>query len=642
MDKAINVNGVWLDVGDIGFTVTFAIADVQDPTARKAFRSSTITVPATDKNLRAFGNPDIVGVLQSTGFTGQLKIGMFTFLGDVILYGFEWIGRERFLSFQLVTNSLVEKLKGVKLSDLDLSSGDHTITAANINSSPTTYVKWGLFDHGNEIKRSETNCFAVERHPGLHVESLVNAIITEAGYSLTGALNTEHYMFDFTKLLINKSNFEDDKIVAASVINFSKIFSAAIANATLTISDFDELIPFVATSDKGNNFNLSKYIVPAAGAYRFLVDFLMDFEVISGGTINRNFNINLKIKVNGTTIATTSHTVGAVTIGVDIPLALDSSFIHLAAGDQVTVTLGTSAATGSFTITPPSGETAFFTIGGDGDFDSEADPRRGLNYPLTIAEILPDVECLEFLKWYFALMNLVFRVDENTKIVTIQDYSGFYTGDIMDWTSKLVIDDQITVEKLKRPAKLTIGYANDDADIGTKNLTGFATVDEVFTEYEDTDGEIIVPFAWTLAGTAYRYGLPGWLVPTAVGDKALNFKTRILKWSPISANWRFEGVTVGTFPYFSGYNLSPSNIKDRYIAYITNLRNSKTVRATFRLTDFDIYNILNWNIGSDARALVRLTTSTLEGLYYLIEVSKWNADTQEAECLLLQASYIPA
>ena len=631
MNKTITIGGTELDIGSVGFTLTFAIADVQDPTKRKAFRSSTITVPATPKNLQAFGSPDYIGVRQVTGLTGTITVGLFTFWGDVIQYGFEWIGRERFISFQIVSNSLVEKLKGVKLSDLDLSSGDHDITVANINSSPTAYVKWGVFDHGDEVRREAGNTFAVERHPGLHIENIINAMIVEAGYILSASLNSDHYLFDFSKLLINKSNFEDDKLCTAAA-SYTKIITIAQLQVyTLNVADKINLVESV---DKGDNFILGSYTIPADGAYRFEVSMALLYSLIAV-TVGVPVEITLEIRKDGTAIADESFTFEDLSGGYNF--AIDTSFKHFTAGEVVNVYLTITGEVTGLNI----GNPKFQITQGNTTFEVTADPRRGLDYEMTLEEILPDIECLDLLKWYAALENLMFIINENTKIVTIADWASFYTGDEMDWTSKLILEEQITVEKLSRPARVTIGYTKDDADIATKNLLDFATTDQAFTEFEEAEGEIILPFGWSLFESAFRYGLADQQLPSVVGgDKALNFKSRILNWSPVAASWTFEGAATANFPRLTGSGLSPTDIKNKYVGYLTNLRDSKTLRASFRLTDFDIHNIVNFVEGSDARTLVRLTTPTIEGLYYLIDVSKWDADTQQAECLLLQVNYV--
>lgn len=628
MNKRIFIDGTEIDVGDIGFTLTFSIMDVKDPTLHKAFKSSTISVPATSKNLAVFGHIDVIGAEYKTGFTADLVVGLFTLRGDVIVFGYEVIGRKRYIQFQIVSNSIAEKLKGVMLSDLDLSSGNHTITVANVNSSPTTYLKYGLFDHGYGFKIENNNCYVVERHAGINIENLVAKIISKAGYGLTASLNSDHYLFDFSKLLINDANFEDDKLCEAAGTYSLLISLTSLQVYTLNVN---EVLSFTESVDTGGNFASSAYTIPAAGSYKFDVGFSFGY-ICTLVTITSTMTVTIEIR-NGTTVVASEAKSFTATTGTHT-FAVSTSYYNFSKDDVIKAYIKITGV-----VTADDAPNANFRVNiGSGTLDVKADPRRGINYSLTVSELLPSTSCLDFLKDYMTLQNMFMYINENTKVVTLGEMGDFYTGDLMDWTDKLVLEKSIKIEKLSRPERVVVGYTVDNNDLVSKNTTDFSTTEKEFTEYEEDEQSIIVSFARTKIAPAWRYGLSSIDMPIIEGDKSYKFLWRILEYNPETASWTFEGSTVTTFPAFNENDLTPAQIKARYSGYFTNLEQSKVLTATFRLTDYDIYNIINFTSGACARTYVQLKQPEFYGKYAIQEISKWDADTQEATVILLQVN----
>jgi hypothetical protein len=644
MDKEIYISGQRLDLGEFGFTLSFSLLDLQDVTRRRAFKSSTITVPATKKNRTLFGFPEMITTRQTATLRGLIRVGVLTFLGDVQFINTETIYNKTYINFQIICGSLSERLQGARLRDLDLGTftiGQSAITTARESQSD---LNWALFDHGNFI--DQTNLSVVEFLPIVLVDYLIEEILTAYGYSLhaDSDLPTTHYLADFSKYRLNETNFKKGRTFTGGVKNFTPInfntsdadeYFITPAGVVTTSPVYEVQIVFTAFTQDGIQVTDDKlFTADKAGAYRFVSE--LDYEFSS----NRNFDsgaglvFKIIVKKNGTMIKEDTVTNDYTVTDGSGTLTADTGFIHLDADDEitfhyylsgkVTVALGTLALSVTHNTTT----------------ESDADSRRGTGYVLNIEDALPDWSILDFLKGYFTFNNLLIAVNEFSREVLILPYADFHETTAVDWSDKLVTSEAVTVEKYERPGIMIFQMVEDSNDITATDGDNKST--QVFSEKE-TDEEIIqANFARTFFAGAYRIGLPTQQIPTALEVPAsavfqelkYDFKTRLLNYVEVvtGVSYDFEGVEQTKYLSLDDTGLKPADFKANYAGVIRNMLYSKTMTGKLRITDLDLQRIITLQDGYDFRTPLRI-----DGInYYLIEVRGWDADRLTADCLLLQ------
>jgi len=658
MNIDIYIDGNKLDLQEVNFTINLAISELEDFTKTKSFKTSTIRVPATHTNAAIFKNLEDVEVRDfDEKINGYIDTGSFTFYGYVKIFESETIGSETYYNFQIIASSWVDALDGVTIDMLDFTTDDHTITAAAITTSETVastrnYI-YPLVDHGAFIDRG--NIKAVERFPATAVNVIFEKILNYVGYKLhtdsffNVAANQKYYLYNTEKIYLNDSDFAENR--ASSVI-CSNVFEHTIPDLfDNTIKMFTGntlpygIIPFDTENATHEvlttNYNKTtyRYTVDTTGAYRFQVELDLDISY-QIGINNVNPVVTVFIKKNGyggTTLASEEYDFGTLSTpeGGSHSFSIDTSFIHLVAADYVEVwMLVDDAVDNTF------GDVRTYTcdVTSGSEFICTADPRRGIGYALAYSDILPSTPCIEFLKAVRHIFNLWFYTNVNEREILVCQADDFHSTTAVDWSDKLDESKAVKVYKYESPKEITYSYLDDDKDYIASTKTEFSSSTQTFENNQANSIEVRNGyFSRTIFGSVYTIGIQSEhtipkLLTEYIGsqrpEQSHDFKPRIWYYEDnetlATDTWVFEGNTKTNLPHFTETNLQPSDILSNYAGLHKNFQYSKVVEAYFNLSNNDVANFVNMVSGHDFRTPVRLETNYATGVFYVIEINKFN------------------
>jgi hypothetical protein len=659
MNAKIYIDGELIELGDFSFTLNFSIRELEDVSKRKAFKTSTITVPATNSNLQKFGFPNLVSVRQKTGMTAEIVFKGMSFTGDVVMYGTEKIGSINYINFQVVASSLSEKLQGIMLRDLDL--GSFTFNSVNVldRISAKRDFTFAIFDHDNF--REKENVLIVEPLPILNSAYVMEELLNSIGYQLhsDSNLSAKHYLASFDNYLINEENFETKRTFDAEADYSWSDSKTGIIDWWITPTGLSQFqagflveIDFDAINHEGELITTNKYTANTDGAYRFYVSNFFKYQVFSDDTMSENLVVKLLIYKNGSTIETTSKTYPGTQTnnGAGEKVEVDTGFIHLVEGDEIEMLYQLSGR-----VQAPC---AVDILKADIVAIGQADPRRGTGAVMNIADALPNWSAINFVKTYCTFFNYYLMVNEFTREVLILPYAEFYRDTAKDWTENLVTSEVIKVERFGNVAVMDFIMREDNADVF--RVKGENESRQLINVEGGSDQQINVDVSFTKFGSAGVIGLPQKQMPVAVShirdnvverEKAgapwhtsddnpeyknikYNFNTRLLYWDVMESSidtWHFEGTPMSNWITYRNTELKPSDFKNRYSGQFRNMEFSKVLTASFHIPAYELQNYLILNTG-DFRTPIHIDGE----FYYLIDIKGWNTDTERATCTLLQ------
>ncbi len=659
MKPQIYIDGNLIELGDFSFTLNFSISDLEDVSKRKAFKTSTVTVPATNTNLKRFGFPNLVSVRQKAGMTAEIVYKGLTFTGDVVMYATERIAGRDYLNFQVVASSLSEKLQGVMVRDLDL--GSFTFNSVNVRDriSAKRDFTFAIFDHDNF--REKENVLIVEPLPILNSAYVMEKLLDSIGYQLhsDSNLSARHYLASFDNYLINEENFETKRSFDAEADYSWNDSKTGIIDWWITPTGLSQFqagflvkIDFDVINHEGELITTNKYTANTDGAYRFYVSNFFKYEVLSEDTMSENLVVKLLIYKNGSTIETTIKTYPGTQMnnGAGEKVEVDTGFIHLVEGDEIEMWYELSGrAQAPCTVDIQKAD--IVAIG-------QADPRRGTGAVMNIADALPNWSAINFVKTYCTFFNYYLMVNEFTREVLILPYAEFYRDTANDWTENLVTSEAIKVERFGNVAVMDFIMREDNADVF--RVKGENESRQLINVEGGSYQQINVDVSFTKFGSAGVIGLPQKQMPVAVShirdvvverqkagapwhtsdDKPeyknikYNFNTRLLYWDVRGSSidtWYFEGTPMSHWITYRDTELKPSDFKNRYSGQFRNMEFSKVLTATFKIPAHELQSIMI--LGDlDFRTPIHVDGE----FYYLASIKGWATETEQAECTLLQ------
>jgi len=677
MNYKIYIQDQLIDTQGAKFTLNFSLAELEDFTKRKAFKTSTIKVPATGTNQKVFDYLEEVGVrFPSQQLAGYISAGALTFRGYVKLYDSTIVDGLAYYQFQIICSDWLDILKGVRLSDLDWSDLNHTITATNINTADSgsldyiyPLIDFGKFKDDDRVK-------SIERFPSVRISTIYDKILQYCGYTHNSssffqqAANQKYFLFDMEKIYINDPDFAENKLFMASC---DDSYSQTIANGasgyilrfggsplalgeTTVLVGYDDTDPdnFPDLFEDTENYSTSvyKYTADVAGSYRFRQSLVYTYT--NTGLTNVSFKVGSVIKKNATAIVASVygdlHTTDSTPKGGTV--IADTSFIHLDVGE--TIEAFAELKDGEADNESGTSKTFLINLTNSSRFWNDADPRRGNGYQLEFSSVLPDIEVIKFLQSVNGLFNLWFYQNVHERDLLILQSNNFHSTTYTDWSGKLDLSKPVTVSKYEAPKKITYSYAEDSKDFIISNNAGYLSSDYDFdNNQKDTEEvrnnyftrtwfnycrrigletEYKIPVLWKEYDKA-ETNIPGW---------THDFKPRILYFDSNQTttpdSWIFEFSTKSTVPHFTETNLQPSDIKDNYGFTHKNMEESKIIEAYFRLTENDIADFMNVIPGADFRTPIYIDSPLFAGTYYVMEIKGFDVDGGSCKVQLLQVN----
>lgn len=299
MDIKIQLTTAEIDLAkEIGFGLNYSIDDIRNIEKKNTNYSKTITLAGTDNNNKILGGLFDVNS-DFTFFNPNLKTpAKIVVNSETVIDGFlqlKSIETKDKIVYKCVINSnavdFFSDIKDKKLSDLDLSSYNHTYDKTNIENSWNNtrgYVYPLMF-------KDDLDYLTTDFKPAIFHKEYLKRIALEAGYSLGGSLMDEtteeggHYAkevipYNGKDVAISEAELERRLFKVgqtSSTINFvgNTIGSGQdLAVTTLRLEVLDNEI-----FDNGNLYSAYKYTIDTNGTYSVKFNFNGQIRFSSNG-----------------------------------------------------------------------------------------------------------------------------------------------------------------------------------------------------------------------------------------------------------------------------------------------------------------------------------------------------------------------
>jgi hypothetical protein len=574
-----------------------------------------------------------------------------------------------------------------KLNVLDFSEYNHTLSSgAVIDSWDTSITKNGssqafaygsgymyaLIDKGYSKTQNITQFEVSSMTPCLYAKTIVDKIFTDAGYSYTA---DSYFNNDrFKRLVVTPPN---GLTVSSAVIEQRRFKATRTTTQSLSLGT-TLIFNNDSTSgnyDNGNNYNngTGAYVVPVAGEYVFDLTLNM---VCNIGTYSPlyppdNFTIAIGMYVNNVLVktATFQQTFGVFPIVNDVHLVYSRANI----GDSVTFKLtqvydslnNTTLVNSNFTLDVLTNsfvenDCTAFTFG----YGETVDFTQFLNSEVKQSDML-----MSFVKMF----NLYIEPDKDQpKKLRLVPRDDFYNGVNVDWTYKLDYSQPVEIVPMgeldANPYMFSYKQGGDISNQEYQEMyqtTYGSRTYQVDNDFVKTEKKIDIVFSPTQIKN-YPNAQKNFVLSYVDSEKDGDLRILYYGGLQTGVSWRlypisymlpfysnraslpltlhYDSISNPTFDILfgmprelgvgAGYKYGNSNLVTnfyyRFITEITN-KNSKIVRAFFRITPSDWFNLQFKNL------------YFFEGQYWrLNKVNDYNPMQDGVyQCEFLLAQFIP-
>jgi len=437
------------------------VNDFRDLTIGTSAKSYAFDIPLTRTNKRLLEHYQDVRSREEVSDTARI------FVDDMEVIS----GRIRLLNVDqekvraiVEADDWLENIRGVSIQDVDWTGDTHLLSESNVTGSwasvgPTATPLYCYPVMNYCLPWSEQTGFGAITYPNdfypvWKIKEIVERIMEQAGYSIAANgffdSNDGHTKYINSRPVPNSDDFLENKGLSVYVDdntdNYDSDTVGALGSASCTVNQV--LVIQGETTDEGNDFSTGtyRYTAPADGTYRFKAQ----IKVGRSNTVNWDISaetITWSIRKNGTAIVsfTDSETnpPEPTLFNTGNSFDLDTGWVHLDATDyvdiHVNIGIGATDATGS-------GGTLelYIEAGASASYlENTWDERNlwpGIGYTNDPAVMLPDIDCVTFLKACKEAYNLRFFVDKMNKTVYIETSDDFYNwtpSTFTDWSDKV-------------------------------------------------------------------------------------------------------------------------------------------------------------------------------------------------------------
>lgn len=630
MDIKIVLTNSEIDLAkEIGFGLNYSIDDIRNIEKKNTNYSKTITLAGTDNNNKILGGLFDVNS-DFTFFNPNLKTpAKIVVNSEVVIDGFlqlKSIETKDKIVYKCVINSnavdFFSDIKDKKLSELDLSSYDHTYDKTNIENSWTNtrgYVYPLMF-------KDDLDYLTTDFKPAIFHKEYLKRIALEAGYSLGGSLMDEtteeggHYakeVIPYNGKDVTISDAELERRLfkvgqTSSIVNF--VSNTIGSGQDLAIPTFRLEVLDNEIFDNGNVYSAYKYTIDTNGTYSVKFNFNGQIQFSAPGvdayksTVNpitnaRTFGgndykatIQFRVYKNGALTGykykelfnapeelTSSN---GYTETTALNFYIQTPNLNLLASDEIeikyTVLDGvnfeslhyTEESTGQTGLTPvgvnykitsfTNGTTLENNTGGatlqDGDtiFLNNFIPKK--------------VKQSDLIKDLIARKNLYISIDPDNekKIILDTRDSYFAKGGSLDWSDKFDNDSKVDIKLISelQNKEYLFTYKEDKDDLNESysdaNDGAIWGEKEVIFNNDFVKGvkKIETPFSPTISVPAFVGGSNFGIVPS-IPTRDPETNIRVLYYGGVidclnNNNWTFNKVGQTTYPY-AGHLDNPIN-----------------------------------------------------------------------------------
>lgn len=437
------VSGVELDgIQDADFALSYGLKDIRDLARVTGNKSTTITIPRTKTNDKAFGIPSEVSFFgtpnKNTAFPAYVLAESLTVF-DGSAYLLSCNDTEIEIALISGVSSVKEIIGEGKLKDLNLSDLTHTWSDAAVFNSWTAgndYV-YPLVDYGalrSRVTSTTTTPFN-ELFPAVYVERILKQICLDNNIILDTTLFNRPAL---KKLMLCFGNGEfvhterwvtDRKVIAVNPIPNVYVIGAVLFIPIVVddvLGQWDPLnYEYTANEDQTVNVNLIIQVASIAGTPQLKLEY---------------YDTGLGVWAD---IADTA-------VDITTPYTAITAEFNLLSGwkYRAFVDLGALEAADITAVA----------------LNSTVDKVVYRESEVDLAINLPDWSQLDFLRVLIQAFNLYCDYDNSTGVLKIETYDDFFTGEMLDWSDKLDLSKEIKRGYVDDYLKQNLSFEYDQPD----------------------------------------------------------------------------------------------------------------------------------------------------------------------------------
>lgn len=452
VEMYINNELVDLFGGEV-IAATLQIGSFGNISARQSNYTNSFKLPLSGRNRSIFESPEIVlneSTLPYVSLPCKIEVD-----GIPVVEGFAQI-----TSVTDVINVRVYSgnydfytiIKAKKLSELNLLAYNHAWTVANVKASMvnTSGYIYPLIDYHSDSPNSFLNNTDREidyrfMYMSFYMHTLISKIVSEAGYTMTGALLTNA---DYLKIGLA---FANDVYKALPADGFNALTSARVGiPAGFTIVEFDN----DSTNggyDTGGNFNTTtyRYTVPSNAT----INFKVLLNLFSEFNLNK---INIRICKNSTDGSNfIGYSEKYLTINSDTG-SCETGFVSVQAGDFISVFINVfKPGGGNFYVDPLS------------TFTLEQQEEAEVGDTIDVANNMPNISQGALFKLWLQMFGAYVSVDNNARSITVRRFREIVNNieNAVDWSDKIdeTEPDEIEFSMANYGQNNNFNYKDDDS-----------------------------------------------------------------------------------------------------------------------------------------------------------------------------------
>ena len=572
--------------------LSYQFSNLQEINASSSNFSQTFRVPLTKKNQDYFGAVNEFGLIPDwdpkTKVDAELSYNTIPVMRGFVQVKSVYVQKGKYADVEIVffgeTANLSRDIGDGMLSDLDLSSYDHTLNATNIEASwsgtlSSGAIRYGLPDKGQNWFANQTDNIWTSSNPLEHGDftpyfraaKLMEEILSSAGYTMDSEFfenrdNEDIYLLmnNGERAVIGYDATSGDDIppqLETMLVGLSTDLTGLSAhNPGAAITAWSESTPFY---DTGGNFSGgSTFTAPFRAFYTFRIN-------LYGRTNDTTHEFSMVLQKTSVTPVVTVWDI----FDGDYPGAAFNDQVHNETSDPILLNAGDTVRV--FYEMANSGHT--LNLDGDNTISPQSswwqvlditDPTSGQT--VDVEANMPEMKQIDFVSGLQKMFNLVFIPDRNNpKKLYIEPFNDYLAaGTKKDWTNKIDLSKDLTIEPTtdlqSRRYEWTHSNGKDLVnDLVFKNASrvyGRYRVDDPENDFASGTKEIKSPFAPHVASyiPGTQYAVHRLLVDTDQTDK------RIKDPLPRLAYW--NGQNNGTIYYYNDANSAVTTLT-RYPAF---------------------------------------------------------------------------
>jgi len=550
--------------------VVFSIGDIRDLTLGNLNKSYTLNVPLTKTNRTILKHSETPGITDEITNKGRLYVNnMLIIAGTVIVLSVS----QDYIKVIISADDWMETMKNTNLRDIDFSAEDHELTKTNIVASwsaANAFYRYPMINFGQLVTPatgSQPHDWTVQDFvPIFRVIDIMEYIFSPWTIVSDWAATTyAKKLYILATEQIADNDFITYKGLEVhpsdSTVNRAGVSIDLLATEDIQLAK-DPVVLDDETTDEGTDFNNATYIytVPEDGTYRFI--FTWTSEGAGSGaffTVNSS-DYDVNIEVNGSSVAQKTDTDAGGDDALNVTdETLDTGYIHLEEGDEVTVTVEINANVTNDTGPDPDTFNIYLTA----DTMIEAIWSQWNRYPgkgktITASDYMPDILAIDFIRAVKHLANLRFFADYQNQNIYIEPAQTFFAIDGETDLSELQDNEDYTLEPVSKNYNkyVILGLIEDEKDKAymeykeSQGITDQKTI-TLTSEYAEDGEQEMINSLFAHSGTGFfqeilAYGLSVLKIygnQEYISDEQPYPEYRATGWEPRLVTW--EGLTAG-------------------------------------------------------------------------------------------------